>query len=128
MNPLPPHTKLCSFFSNHFSLLRWVYDMKFFYLVYTDLLYFSIYFWSNTMDKPFCIPLISWNPWLMSLEITMNNAISLFYALKISSNIVWMQGYRMVIQVMWPCCCISYVNLFTRICTQFPTASFHQGV
>ena len=39
------------FFSNHFSLLGWVYDMKFLYLVYTDLLYFSIYFWSNAMDK-----------------------------------------------------------------------------
>ena len=28
------------------------------------------------------------NPWCMSLEIRMNNAISLFYALQILSNII----------------------------------------
>ena len=50
MSPLPSHAKLL-FFSNHFALLGWVCDMKFLYLVYTDLLYFSIYSWSNAMDK-----------------------------------------------------------------------------
>ena len=49
--PAPSPYESVVFFSNHFFLLGLVYDLKFLYLVYRDLLYFSIYFWNNTVDK-----------------------------------------------------------------------------
>ena len=98
--PLSLPIRNCVLFWNHSSLLRWVYNMWSFSTwpiqIYFILLFiFEVMQWikdwsSATLLKAlvFCMPLISWKPWSMSLEIKINNAISLFSALQISSNII----------------------------------------
>ena len=98
--PLSLPIRNCVLFSNHSSLLGWAYNVWSFSTwsihIYCILLFiFEVMQWikgwrSATLLKAlvFCIPLISWNPWSMSLEIKINNAVSLFSALQISSNII----------------------------------------
>ena len=98
--PLSLPIRNCVLFSNHFSLLGWVYNMWSF-STWSIQIYFILLFifevmqwikdWSSAtllIALVFCIPLISWNPWSMSVEIKINNVISLFSALQISSNII----------------------------------------
>ena len=98
--PLSLPIRNCVLFWNDSSLLRWVYNMWSF-STWSIQIYFILLFifevmqwikdWSSaTLLKAlvFCMPLISWKPWSMSLEIKINNAISLFSALQISSNII----------------------------------------
>ena len=52
--------------------------------------------------RPFVYPLTSQNPWFMSLEITMNNAIILFYALQ-SNNVLnarLLNGYPSLVALL----------------------------
>ena len=114
--PLSLPIRNCVLFSNQSSLLGWVYNMWSF-STWSIHIYFILLFifevmqrikdWSSaTLLKVlvFCIPLISWNPWCMSLEIKISNCISLFSALQISSNVIFnsrpSNGYPILVALL----------------------------
>ena len=101
LSPSPYKTVL--FFLNRSSLLGWIYDMcsfsTWFIQIYFILLFiFEVTQWIKDWNSATLATLLKAlvllytfdfiKPWFISLEITLSNAVSLFYALQISSNII----------------------------------------